>query len=193
MTRSRRRWLSWSVLVLLLVCVSGFIPPQAVGLAPTAEALRQKFQGLGATPNESARDLVDRLGIGEPDLAVKRRFLGVNKREGYELFRTDGESAPSGRPLSLLPMDSSQAEWLQLTWEPADPWLVAILDELARKISPGAETIMWTFKDRALPEREVFEILGTRARGWEAGAGPWAGGSPAGQRVRADVDAALGL
>lgn len=189
---SKRRWLPWLLLGLLLVLVSGFVPPQSLGLAPTAEELQQRFDGLEAPPAESARELIDRLGIGEPDLAVKRRFLGASTREAYDLFRTNGQAAPEGRPSALLPMDSSQAEWLQLMWKPSDPWLVAILDGVARRISPGAETIMWTLKDRMLPEHEVFEIIGTRARGWEAGSGPWAGGSPAGERAQADADAALG-
>jgi hypothetical protein len=192
-----RRRLLWSSLALLLILASGFVPPQAVGLAPTAGELAQRFAELGARPEESAGELVDRLGIGEPDLAVLRTSRPGDQREALDLFTVEGGTAeggvvPAGRPAALAPMDATGAEWLQLMWKPTDPWLVAALDRLARRISPGAETIMWTLKDRMLPEHEVFEIVGTRARGWEAGSGPWAGGSPAGQQAQADAAAALG-
>jgi hypothetical protein len=187
-----KKRLGWSLLVALGVLASGFVPPQAVGLAPTAEGLQQRFQALGAQPGESARELVDRLGIGEPDLAVLRTSRPGDQREALDLFTAEGGVVPAGRPASLAPMDATGAEWLQLMWKPTDPWLIAALDRLARGISPGAETIMWTLKDRLLPEHEVFEVVGTRARGWEAGAGPWAGGSAAGQQAQADAAAALG-
>lgn len=191
MARKVLRWWPWILLGSSIVLVSGLVPPRSLGLAPTAGALRARFEALEVGPHESAREIVERMGYGEPDLAVVRLFLPGGLRGSSSLLAPEGEAQIVGRAADLQPMDGSQAEWLQLMWKPMDPWLIELLDRAARKISPGAETIVWTLKERVLPKHEVFEIIGSRAYGWEAGAGPWAGGSPAGERVQSEAKASL--
>lgn len=167
---SKRRWLRL-VLGAMLLLGTGLVPPAAIGLGPCDPEMANRFvargKGMAVGVEPNLGELIDRLGVGPPDRAELHHWLPGGVRESVPLLPRDtGEPQLDLVPADLPVMDASQAQWVHLSWRQSPPWLIGLMDAAARRVSPGAETIMWAVKER-LPSQLQFDVFGTPEDGWQ--------------------------
>lgn len=193
-----RRRLLWVSSTLLLVLVSGLVPPSAVGLEPTVKELRRRLvdpiRRQSGDDSRTVGDLIEQLGVGRPRHATRYRLLPNGDREVHFLnLRSNREKDAGWSPSALPAFDAEQAQWIRLEWNESSPWLIALLEYAAPRTRLPAQWLLWELGERLPPKGELI-VIGSPTRGWEAVAVPESAHDPSEERrVEREARFAVGL